>query len=61
MRFFVNAQKFLSCLFGSEPGVLWRAIERIFLSCLFGSELTYPENSPFLQFLSCLFGSERRR
>ena len=38
MRFFVNAKKFLSCLFGSEQKEDPRLARCSFLSCLFGSE-----------------------
>ena len=58
MRFFVNAKKFLSCLFGSEYGVDDAEQGRVFLSCLFGSEYPQRVRPAKRHFLSFLFGSE---
>ena len=56
MGFAISA--FLSCLFGSEPHLLYHLKRCYFLSCLFGSEHRHVEAAKALGFLSCLFGSE---
>ncbi|ASJ24395.1 hypothetical protein LHGZ1_1564 [Laribacter hongkongensis] len=51
-------QYFLSCLSGSERGVLGFSLDATFLSCLSGSEPAAMAAFALTAFLSCLSGSE---
>lgn len=50
--------EFLSCLYGSEPGLIVRVTVRLFLSYLYGSEPDVRPTKLQADFLSCLYGSE---
>ena len=50
---------FLSCLCGSEPGLVHGVGTFAFLSCLCGSELIIKTKKIIVRFLSCLCGSEQ--
>ncbi len=55
----IEMKQFLSCLYGSELGIMKRYFRFNFLSCLYGSERMTTSCFPSWIFLSCLYGSER--